>query len=215
MPLKVFFWTPNIVGYVRLLLLALAWWRLDSPHLFVALYSTFSALDWIDGWLARRLRQTSEFGAWLDLAIDNLGRGLLWSHLWQGCGYLLSALEWTVFVCNHRSLGADWKENFDGAPRWVQAVMANGGWFCTPVGLLAVMGLDALLLWLYVSQNREPLGLAPFTLLTAGTALLMSGRAMCLGVEVRDVIYGRPRRSAEPESGPSTNVVGTQEADGR
>ncbi|CAN0393839.1 unnamed protein product [Lampetra fluviatilis] len=141
-------------------------------------------MDGIDGWLARRLHQTSAYGAWLDVAIDNLGRGLLWSHLCQGWGYLLSALEWTVFVCNHRSLGADWKEKFDGAPRWVQAVMANG--FCTPLGLFAVMGLDVLPLWLYMSQNREPLGLAPLTLplLTAGTALLMSGRAMCLGVEV-------------------------------
>ncbi|XP_078476181.1 uncharacterized protein LOC144737384 [Lampetra planeri] len=202
MPLKVLFWTPNIVGYVRLLLLALAWWWLDSPHLFVPLYSTFAALDWIDGWLARRLHQTFAYGAWLDVAIDNLGRGLLWSHLCQGWGYLISALEWIVFVCNHRSLGADWKEKFDGAPRWVQAVMANG--FCTPLGLFAVMGLDVLPLWLYMSQNREPLGLAPFTLplLTAGTALLMSGRAMCLGVEVW-CVWNHIRYLASLQSSPA------------
>ncbi|KAL3992420.1 E3 ubiquitin-protein ligase [Sarotherodon galilaeus] len=37
----------------------------------------------VDGWLARRLGQTSRFGAWLDVAVDNLGRGMLWSLLFK------------------------------------------------------------------------------------------------------------------------------------
>lgn len=35
----------------------------------------------VDGWLARRLGLTSRFAAWLDVAVDNLGRGMLWSLL--------------------------------------------------------------------------------------------------------------------------------------
>lgn len=37
----------------------------------------------VDGWLARRLGQSSRFGAWLDVVGDNLGRGMLWSLLFK------------------------------------------------------------------------------------------------------------------------------------
>lgn len=37
----------------------------------------------VDGWLARRLTQCSRFGAWLDVVVDNLGRGMLWSLLFE------------------------------------------------------------------------------------------------------------------------------------
>lgn len=37
----------------------------------------------LDGWLARRLGQTSRFGAWLDVVVDNMGRGMLWSQLFK------------------------------------------------------------------------------------------------------------------------------------
>lgn len=43
--------------------------------------STLSA--GVDGWLARRLGQTSKFGAWLDVVVDNLGRGMLWGQLFK------------------------------------------------------------------------------------------------------------------------------------
>lgn len=37
----------------------------------------------VDGWLARRLGQSSRFGAWLDVVVDNVGRGMLWSRLFK------------------------------------------------------------------------------------------------------------------------------------
>lgn len=37
----------------------------------------------VDGWVARRLQQTSRFGAWLDVVIDNIGRGMLWNMLYD------------------------------------------------------------------------------------------------------------------------------------
>lgn len=37
----------------------------------------------VDGWLARRLDQCSRFGAWLDVVVDNVGRGMLWSRLFK------------------------------------------------------------------------------------------------------------------------------------
>jgi len=37
----------------------------------------------VDGWVARKLQQTSRFGAWLDVVIDNVGRGMLWNMLFD------------------------------------------------------------------------------------------------------------------------------------
>ena len=36
-----------------------------------------------DGYFARTLNQVSSFGAWLDVVLDNLGRGILWTHLFK------------------------------------------------------------------------------------------------------------------------------------
>ncbi len=34
----------------------------------------------VDGWTARRFNQVSKFGAWFDVIIDNIGRGILWTR---------------------------------------------------------------------------------------------------------------------------------------
>uniref|UniRef100_A0A8C6SY24 Si:ch1073-145m9.1 n=1 Tax=Neogobius melanostomus TaxID=47308 RepID=A0A8C6SY24_9GOBI len=169
---------PNIVGYIRISLLFAAWGFHDTPSVFVPLYSANILLDWVDGWLARRLKQVSNFGAWLDVVVDNLSRGMLWSLVSQ-CGWLVSAVEWCVFVCNHCSKGDDWKNSFSHSPKLVQAIMANG--FRTPLGLLVVSGLDVLPLWLYCSQRGL---LAPSLWAQDGvTALLIAGRALALVAE--------------------------------
>ncbi len=41
-------------------------------------------------------------------------------------GWLVSSVEWCVFVCNHNARGAQWKNSFTESPVWVQAVMAKG-----------------------------------------------------------------------------------------
>lgn len=69
-------WTlPNLFTFIRLLCLPLFLWLLfaqDNPAgaswLLVALGST----DWVDGWLARRFDQTSEFGKVFDPTVDRL-----------------------------------------------------------------------------------------------------------------------------------------------
>ncbi|XP_039478558.1 CDP-diacylglycerol--inositol 3-phosphatidyltransferase 1 [Oreochromis aureus] len=82
MGLKVLLYWPNIVGYIRIGLVFAAWAAYETPVVFLPLYS-LTSLDAVDGWLARRLGQTSRFGAWLDVAVDNLGRGMLWSLLFK------------------------------------------------------------------------------------------------------------------------------------
>ncbi|XP_030007400.1 uncharacterized protein LOC115431286 [Sphaeramia orbicularis] len=173
----------NITGYIRLALVLAAWAAYETPSLFVPLYSSSVLLDGVDGWLARRLNQCSRFGAWLDVVVDNLGRGMLWSLLFKW-GWLVSAVEWCVFVCNHSARGDRWKNSFSTSPPLIQAIMSNG--FRTPLGLWVVSGLHLLPLWLYGFQR----GLlshwldVPLWIQTQGTVMLAAGRLLALSAEM-------------------------------
>ncbi|RXM96266.1 Protein phosphatase 1D [Acipenser ruthenus] len=164
-------------------------WSADSGEVCAAISKGFVACHhamWrklrLDGYAARRLNQISEFGAWLDVVIDNLGRGMLWSALFEW-GYFVSALEWCVFVCTHSCMGAEWKSRFGCSPWWIQRVTANG--FKSPLGVLCISGLHVLPVWLYGYQKgvlTEVL-FVPFTLQCCGIAILTAGRLLCFAVE--------------------------------
>jgi cardiolipin synthase len=70
-------WTvPNAVTVVRLGLIApiaVLIVRHSHPVLAVALLAVFGATDWVDGFLARRLGQTSAVGVLLDPIADRVG----------------------------------------------------------------------------------------------------------------------------------------------
>lgn len=170
---------PNIVGYFRLCLVFCAWIVRHSPAVFLPLYLLSIILDGVDGWLARRLGQTSRFGAWLDVVVDNLGRSMLWSLLSEW-GWLLSSLEWCVFVCNHSEGGEKWKSSFSNSPRLIRTIMADG--FRTPVGLWVVSGLHGLPVWLYMCDSGV-VAMA-WWLQTVGTLLLTAGRLLALTAEL-------------------------------
>ncbi|NNN09748.1 MAG: CDP-alcohol phosphatidyltransferase family protein [Acidimicrobiaceae bacterium] len=66
---------PNAVTLVRLALIPVFWWLLFSTnHRAVAawLLAFLGATDWIDGWLARTLHQTSTVGKILDPTADRI-----------------------------------------------------------------------------------------------------------------------------------------------
>ncbi|XP_040901530.1 uncharacterized protein si:ch1073-145m9.1 isoform X1 [Toxotes jaculatrix] len=183
MGLQVLLYWPNIIGYIRIGLVLAAWAACETPAVFVPFYSVSIALDGVDGWLARRLGQSSRFGAWLDVVVDNLGRGMLWSLLFEW-GWLVSALEWCVFVCNHNTRGGHWKNSFACSPRLIQAIMANG--FRTPLGVWVVSGLHCLPLWLYGYQ-RDLLShwlYLPLWIQALGIMLLAVGRVLALTAEM-------------------------------
>ncbi|XP_029302343.1 uncharacterized protein LOC115017789 [Cottoperca gobio] len=182
MGLLVLLYWPNIIGYFRIGLVFAAWATHETPAVFVFLYSIFIALDGVDGWLARRLGQSSRFGAWLDVVVDNLGRGMLWSLLFEW-GWLVSALEWCVYVCNHNGRGDQWKSSFITSPRFIQVIMTNG--FRTALGTWVVSGLHCLPLWLFGYQRgllSHWLYLPPW-IQALGTLLLAAGRLLALSVE--------------------------------
>eukprot|EP00181_Compsopogon_caeruleus_P002476 CAMPEP_0184687796 /NCGR_PEP_ID=MMETSP0312-20130426/27571_1 /TAXON_ID=31354 /ORGANISM="Compsopogon coeruleus, Strain SAG 36.94" /LENGTH=165 /DNA_ID=CAMNT_0027144293 /DNA_START=418 /DNA_END=912 /DNA_ORIENTATION=+ len=100
------------------------------------------ALDSVDGYVARKAGQTSEFGAFLDVGVDILSRGLLTSSAYSSLGTILSLLESLVFTVNHR-LGKEWKDIMvEGTPIHIRKVMKNG--FRSPLGALSMLGLFLL-----------------------------------------------------------------------
>eukprot|EP01147_Barroeca_monosierra_P002023 gene2023-5096_t len=142
---------PNIIGYLRLFLIIISMFTLWSrPLWFLFAYSLQAILDAVDGFLARKLRQSSAFGAWLDVVIDNVGRSLLWSYAAPTIGPIVACLEWLAFVCNHAK-GPSWKSKYNDAPHWVQAVMRNG--FRSPCGVLVLAGIHVLPLFIYGRIN--------------------------------------------------------------
>jgi cardiolipin synthase (CMP-forming) len=73
---------PNLLTWLRILLIPLfvgifyfeqRWVSAANQNLVATVIFTAAAItDWLDGWLARRLNQTSAFGAFLDPVADKL-----------------------------------------------------------------------------------------------------------------------------------------------
>ena len=66
---------PNAVTLIRLLCLPIFLWvlfGLNNQHAAAWLLGSIGATDWVDGYLARRLNQTSEFGKIFDPTVDRL-----------------------------------------------------------------------------------------------------------------------------------------------
>lgn len=66
---------PNLLSFLRLLGVPLFIWLVlaaDQPVIAFFLLAVAGATDWLDGWLARRLQQTSRLGALLDPLVDRL-----------------------------------------------------------------------------------------------------------------------------------------------
>jgi cardiolipin synthase (CMP-forming) len=65
---------PNAISLARLLLMPVCAWLLATQHYATGLVLTavVGASDWVDGWLARRIRQVSRVGQLLDPFADRL-----------------------------------------------------------------------------------------------------------------------------------------------
>ena len=73
---------PNLLTWLRIVLIPLfvgifyfdkSWVSAPNQNLVATVIFTAAAItDWLDGWLARKLNQTSEFGAFLDPVADKV-----------------------------------------------------------------------------------------------------------------------------------------------
>lgn len=73
----VLLYVPNIIGYARIVLSAVAIYHWESPKRFSLYYSIGFMLDAADGLAARVFRQSSEFGALLDMLTDRCATAAL------------------------------------------------------------------------------------------------------------------------------------------
>mmetsp|Transcript_3455 Transcript_3455/g.12460 ORF Transcript_3455/g.12460 Transcript_3455/m.12460 type:complete len:221 (+) Transcript_3455:69-731(+) len=72
---SVYLLVPNLIGYARVLLNVAAFTfaaSFDNRTVFSSMYFTSFALDCIDGYAARLLKQTSTFGTVLDMVTDRV-----------------------------------------------------------------------------------------------------------------------------------------------
>eukprot|EP00435_Cladocopium_sp_Y103_P001563 s104_g1.t1 len=153
---------PNVVCYIRALLgafaLGLAWFpKRPEPTAVCLLYVVSMSLDFLDGYLARRLQQQTKFGAALDVVVDVAQRGGMWIVACDLPGLIFPLFELIVFAFTHSSGNHSWKDGcFADAPKLVASIMSNG--FKTPCGVLTVAGLHflPLYLWLLRLQSLRP-----------------------------------------------------------
>ncbi|CAF2725226.1 unnamed protein product [Rotaria sp. Silwood2] len=124
----VLLYIPNLIGYFRICLLVLAWYYIDKPFIFLPLYTAQALLDAVDGWSARQFNQVSKFGSWLDVIIDNIGRGIIWTRV-SSIGIFISSIEWITFLALN-NCGSDWKSKLSSNNDLiVRNVMKNGKYF--------------------------------------------------------------------------------------
>lgn len=76
---NVFLYVPNILDYLRVVFVALAFFYANTnPNLFFISYFFSFCLDLFDGMAARHFNQTSKYGGTLDMVIDRISTsGLL------------------------------------------------------------------------------------------------------------------------------------------
>jgi CDP-diacylglycerol--inositol 3-phosphatidyltransferase len=79
---NVFLFVPNLIGYARVVLAALAlYYMSEYPKYTTLAYSISALLDAADGHAARALGQTSKFGAVLDMVVDRCATSCLLCYL--------------------------------------------------------------------------------------------------------------------------------------
>ncbi|XP_076045952.1 phosphatidylinositol synthase isoform X5 [Oratosquilla oratoria] len=151
-----------------------------------SLLPDYRVLLYVPNVIARKWNQCSPFGAWMDILIDNAGRGLLWTKVHYLC-FLVSVIEWTTHICNHNH-GAHWKtivKNKRIVPPLIAKILSNN--FRNPYGVLAIGGLNVLPLWcigLKYEIFRTHLYFLPVYTPEIGLLVFGFGRILCLLAEI-------------------------------
>lgn len=125
---NVFFYVPNLIGYVRVVSAIVAFhYAVSSPSRFLLFYTLSFLLDAADGYAARMLDQCSTIGAVLDMVTDRCGTAgiiVVLTHLYPQyltAGILLIFLDiFSHWFCMYSSLyqgGASHKSSMSAANR--------------------------------------------------------------------------------------------------
>ncbi len=132
-----------------------------------ALFGLAALTDWLDGYLARRLGQTSAFGAFLDPVADKLMVAAALVLLVQAIHTPLMAVAATIIVGREIAISA--------LREWMAQVGSHSRVAVSKIGKLkTTVQMVAVLLLLY----REPL--FGFPTLEVGLALMLAAAALTL-----------------------------------
>jgi CDP-diacylglycerol--inositol 3-phosphatidyltransferase len=74
---SVYLYVPNLIGYVRILLIVVAFHNISDYKTFFICYALSQVLDMADGYAARLLKQSTKYGAVLDMVTDRASTACL------------------------------------------------------------------------------------------------------------------------------------------
>lgn len=138
---SVWCYAPNLVGYVRIILLLVFIALYDKePLISVVCYTVSMAFDALDGFLARLLNQSTRFGAMLDMVTDRLSticmlmvNSLQHTEMTKLFLFLLLldiGSHWFL-VCSNYVSGGDNHKDSPSMPGFVRAYYSKPVLFCT------------------------------------------------------------------------------------
>ncbi|MDP1929202.1 MAG: CDP-diacylglycerol--glycerol-3-phosphate 3-phosphatidyltransferase [Thiobacillus sp.] len=180
---------PNLLTWLRILLipvmagvfyLPLGWVTpLEANFLAALLFGVAALTDWLDGYLARALGQTSAFGAFLDPVADklmvaaalivlvDLGRATpLIALIIIGREITISALrEWMAKAGKSASVAVSFVGKLKTAAQMIAIVLLL---YATPIAGLPITFIGTLLIWVA----------ALLTLVSMAYYLMMAARAL-------------------------------------
>lgn len=156
---------PNIISFARLALVPLFLWLVFGPDEIAAagwLLGIIGGTDWIDGYLARRLGQESEFGELLDPLADRIA-----VFAAVVAGWIVGVLPWWF------SLALIAREAAIGVGALIIALRGGGKLAVRFMGKLATMLLYLAVAWLYIGKGTplDPLVWAAWTIAVPGLVL--------------------------------------------
>lgn len=102
---NVFFFVPNIIGYIRILLLGWSFYHILDHHRFaMLLYFISYSLDALDGLTARLFNQSSLFGSILDMLTDRVSTMCLLmtlGHLYSPSYFFVIQILLAIDIVSH------------------------------------------------------------------------------------------------------------------
>ena len=161
---------PNFITFIRMIIGFVTLYFLFFDSLFISgiLLAVFLLLDLVDGWIARRLKQTTVFGAYFDNVLDGgvpllyvLGLSLVgvvpW--FWYGVGLLGAVVRgfgslYLFKRCKMLSFGHNLKRMTEGIFVTMLIIVVFGvsaEWFVGLAFLIYLVG--AVASWLYLEKK--------------------------------------------------------------
>jgi len=177
---------PNVLTFIRLIMVPvmLALWEVPwrySPVVCAIMFIGASLTDWLDGYLARRLKITTVFGAFLDPVADKImvctALILLTTSPPPPIPTRIMVLPVAIMVCREITMSSlrEWAAAAGGSAQKAVKVNSLGKW-------KTALQMVAMSVLLVVRQPAADMGylLPPFLVGTRQFDLLAMGAYVCL-----------------------------------